>query len=134
MNVLVTQLRLILCDSMDCSPPDSSVHGNFQATVLEWVAISFSRGSSWPRDQTYDSWIAGRFFIIWATRRVREREVSFMPVKFTDGWNCANINRNEHKRRRRLQMKNSELHFGYNRLKFSEGLQKVVSNSYTEMY
>ena len=37
---------------MDCSPLDSSVHGIFQARVLEWVAISFSRGSSQPRDQT----------------------------------------------------------------------------------
>ena len=132
MKVLVTQLCLILCDPTDCSPPGSSVRGNFQARILEWVAISFSRRSSWPRDQTYDSCIAGRFFIIWATRTVREREVSFMPVKFNDGWNYANINRNEHKRKRRLQMNNGELHFGYNRLKFSEGLQKVVSSSYTE--
>ena len=37
---------------MDCSPPGSSVHGNFQARILEWVAISYSRGSSPPRDQT----------------------------------------------------------------------------------
>ena len=45
---------------MDCSPPGSSIHGIFQARMLEWVAISFSRGSSWPRDQTRVSWIAGR--------------------------------------------------------------------------
>ena len=37
---------------MDCSPPGSSVHGIFQARILEWVAISSSRGSSVPRDQT----------------------------------------------------------------------------------
>jgi len=42
-----------LCDLMDYSPPSSSVHGIFQARILEWVAISFSRGSSWPRDQTH---------------------------------------------------------------------------------
>ena len=42
------QLRLILCDSMDCSPPGSSVHGILQATILEWVAMSSSRGSSHP--------------------------------------------------------------------------------------
>ena len=42
-------------DPMDCSPPGSSVHGIFQARVLEWVAISFSRGSSRPRDQTWVS-------------------------------------------------------------------------------
>ena len=44
-----------LCDSMDCSPPDSSIHGILQARILEWVAISFSRGSSQPRDQTWVS-------------------------------------------------------------------------------
>ena len=45
----VAQLCLTLCDPMDCSLPGSSVHGIFQATVLEWIAISFSRGSSQPR-------------------------------------------------------------------------------------
>ena len=42
----VSQLCLTLCDPMDCSIPGSSVHGIFLAKVLEWVAISFSRGSS----------------------------------------------------------------------------------------
>ena len=42
-----------LCDPMDCSPPGSSVHGISQARILEWVAISFSTGSSWPRDGTH---------------------------------------------------------------------------------
>ena len=51
-----------------CSPPGSSVHGNLQARILEWVAISFSRGSSRPRDQTHVSRIAGRCFNLWATR------------------------------------------------------------------
>ena len=53
---------------MDCSPPGSSVHGIFQARILEWVAIFFSRGSSWPRDVTQVSHITGRLFTIWATR------------------------------------------------------------------
>ena len=53
---------------MDCSPPGSSVHGILQARILEWVAISFSRGSSQPRDQTQISCTAGRFLTIWATR------------------------------------------------------------------
>ena len=44
-----------LCDPMDCSPPGSSVHGIFQTRILEWVAISYSRGSSQPKDQTYIS-------------------------------------------------------------------------------
>ena len=57
-----------LCDPMDCSLPGSSVHGIFQARVLEWVAISFSRESSQPRDWTRVSHIAGRRFIVWATR------------------------------------------------------------------
>ena len=53
---------------MDCSLLGSSVHGIFQARVLEWIAIFFSRGSSWPRNRTRVSRIAGRHFIIWATR------------------------------------------------------------------
>ena len=46
----VSQSCLTLCDPIDCGPPGSSVHGVFQARILEWVAISFSRGSSQPRD------------------------------------------------------------------------------------
>ena len=42
-----------LCDPMDCSPPGSSLHGIFQTRILQWVAISFSRGPSWPSNQTY---------------------------------------------------------------------------------
>ena len=53
---------------MDCNPPGSSVHGIFQARVLEWVAISFSRRSSQPRDRTQVSHTAGRLFTVWATR------------------------------------------------------------------
>ena len=43
--------RVRLCDPVDCSPPGSSIHGILQARLLEWVAISFSRGSSLPRDE-----------------------------------------------------------------------------------
>ena len=60
----VAQSCPTLCDPMDCSLPGSSVHGIFQARILEWVAISFSRGSSQPRDQTRVSLIAGRRFTI----------------------------------------------------------------------
>ena len=63
----VAQLFPTLCNSMDCSPPGSSIHEIFQVRVLDWVAISFSRGSSWPRDQTRVSGIAGRFFTISVT-------------------------------------------------------------------
>ena len=55
-------------DSVDCSPPGSPVHGILQARILEWVAISFSRGSSWSRNWTRVSCIAGRWFTNWATR------------------------------------------------------------------
>ena len=64
----VTQSCPTLCDPMDCSPPGSSVHGILQARILEWVAISFSRGSSRPRDWTQVSRIVGRCFNLWATR------------------------------------------------------------------
>ena len=60
-----------------CLSPGSSVHGIFQARILEWVAISFSRGSSWPRDWTQVSHIAGRLFTVWATREsLRKMEIS----------------------------------------------------------
>ena len=64
----VAQLCLTLCDPMDCSLPGSSVHRIFQARVLEWAAISFSRGSSQPRDWTQVSCIASRHFTVWGTR------------------------------------------------------------------
>ena len=61
---LVTQSSPTLSESMDCSPPGSSVHGILQARILEWVAMLSSRGSSQPRDQTQVSRIAGGFFTI----------------------------------------------------------------------
>ena len=66
-TVLVTQSCPTLCKTHRCSPPISPVHGILQARILEWVVNSFSRGYSWPRDQTQVSCIAGRFFSIWAT-------------------------------------------------------------------
>ena len=55
-------------DHIICSPPGSSVHGILQARILEWVAIPFCKGSSWPGDQIQVSCITGRFFTIWAPR------------------------------------------------------------------
>ena len=52
MKVLVTQSCLTLCNPMDCSLPGSSVHKIFQARILEWITMSYSRGSSQPRDGT----------------------------------------------------------------------------------
>ena len=63
-NKCVAQSCPTLCNPMDCSLWGSSVHGIFQARVLEWVAISFSRGSSRPRDWTRVSCIAGRHFTL----------------------------------------------------------------------
>ena len=59
-----------VCDPMDCSPPGSSVHGISQARILEWIAISFSRGSSQPRDQTLISCISKRILYHWAAIRL----------------------------------------------------------------
>ena len=61
---VVTPSCLTLCDPMDCRPPSSSVHGILQARILEWVAIAFFKGSSQPKDQTWVSYIAGRFFTV----------------------------------------------------------------------
>ena len=61
----VTQSCPTLCDPMDCSLPVSSIPGILQAGILEWVAISFSRRFSQPRDRTWVSRIAGRRFTIW---------------------------------------------------------------------
>ena len=64
---LVTKSCPTLCNSMDCSPLGSSVHGILQARILEWVAIPFTRASSWPRDWTQVCCITGRFFNVWAS-------------------------------------------------------------------
>ena len=56
---------------MDCSLSGSSIHGIFQASVLEWIAISFSRGLSWPRKWTRVSRTAGKRFTVWATREAQ---------------------------------------------------------------
>ena len=86
-----TQSCPTLYDPTDCSPPGSSVHGILRARILEWVAISFSRGSSQPRNQTQVSCMAGRFFTIWATREAKNTGVAchfLVQVSFrTQGMN-----------------------------------------------
>ena len=67
----VSQSCLTLCNPMDCTLTGSSVHGIFQVTVLEWLAISFSRASSWPRFRTRVSHFAGSRFTLWANREAR---------------------------------------------------------------
>ena len=69
--VCVCVSHTVISDSlwpMDCSSPGSSVHGIFQATILEWIAIPVSRASSWARDWTWVFRVAGKVFAIWATR------------------------------------------------------------------
>ena len=65
----------LFSDPIACSPPGSSVCGISQARILKWVAIPFFRGSSRPRDQTWVSCIAGRFFTVWATREAPHKEL-----------------------------------------------------------
>ena len=77
----VAQLCLIPCDPMDCNFPGFSVHGIFQARVPERVVISFSRGSSPPRDWTQVSLIAGRRLTVWATRETHKEDRQ-MYLKF----------------------------------------------------
>ena len=71
---------LTLHNTIDCSPLGPSVHGIFQARILEQVAISFSRGSSQPRDWTQISCIAGRFFTVRATK---ETLISYVLSHFS---------------------------------------------------
>ena len=72
----VTQSCLTLCDPVDCDLLGFSVHGILEARILEWIAISFPRGSSQPRDQTQVSRIGGRRFNLWATRETSIRVFS----------------------------------------------------------
>ena len=66
---LVAKSCPTLCDPMDCRLPGSSVHGLSQTRILEWVAISFSGGSFWPRDRTGVSYIGRWFLYHWAIRK-----------------------------------------------------------------
>ena len=70
-------------DPMDCSLTGTSVHGISQARILEWVAISFSKGSSQARDQIQISYIAGGFFIIWATREAPYIHIYILFIFFS---------------------------------------------------
>ena len=85
--MLVTQSCLTLCNPMNCSPPGSSVHGILQASILEWVAIPFSKGSSQPRDQNRVSHIAGRFkccfllyYEVWMMIKIKCDTLSYQSI------------------------------------------------------
>ena len=79
------QLCLTLCDTTDCSPPGSSVYRIFQTRILEWVAMSFSRGSFWPRGQTYVSSISC------IGRRVLYQWVTWKALLSTYGFSITSI-------------------------------------------
>ena len=83
-SCLVTQSRLTLYDPLNCSsPPGSSVQGIFQARILEWVATSSSKGSSWPRDWTHISCVsctAGRFFTTEPPGKPRKLQIQYREV------------------------------------------------------
>ena len=80
-KMLLSQSCLTLFNPMDYSPPGSSVHGILQARILEWITISFSRGSSWSRDRIQVSCIAGRFFTIWDTREASHMKKDDIETK-----------------------------------------------------
>ena len=73
----VAQSCPTLCDPVDCSLPGFFVHGILQARILEWFTISFSRGSSQPRDGTRISHIVGRCLNLWATREVNRVQIPY---------------------------------------------------------
>ena len=75
MCIKLPQSCLTLCNPMDDSPPGFSVHWILQARILEWFAMSSSRGSSRPRDHAHVSCIAGRFFSIWVTRSLGTHKI-----------------------------------------------------------
>ena len=77
-----------LCDPVDCSSPGSIVHGILQVRILDRVAISFSKESSWPRDQTCISCIAGRFCTVWA---IREAQSGF--TDYAKAFDCVDHNK-----------------------------------------
>jgi len=81
----VVQSCLTLCDPIDCSLPGSSIHGIFQARILEWLTISSSRGSFWPRDQTCISCVScigKHVFYHWVTWKA-QAEAYFMSIPET---------------------------------------------------
>ena len=86
-------LCLTLCDPIDYSPPDSSVHGISQTRILEWVAISFSRRSSRPRDRTCISCLAGGPFPTEPPRKPPMLLVQFSSVTQSCPTLCDPTNR-----------------------------------------
>ena len=89
-KVMVAQSHLSFCDSMDCSLPDTSVHGILQARTLDHAAIPFSMESSQPRDRTWVSYIVVRFFIIWAISKAPITSL-YLKVKVLVAQSCLTL-------------------------------------------
>ena len=90
------------CDPKDCNPPGSSANGISQARILEWVAIFFSRGSSWPKDQTHVSH-TGRWVLYHGANR--------KPVNYHSWWKNPKLNKTHPKTQthfRRLEIKSNK--------------------------
>ena len=87
MKVLFAQSCPTLCDPMDHSPPWSFIHEIFQTRILEWISIPFSRGSFWPRDWTWVCCTEGRFFTVWAIRKVQYLP-STIKICVQDSYHC----------------------------------------------
>ena len=94
------QLYLTLCDSKNCSPPGSSVHGILQARILEWVVTSPSRGSSRPRDHTHVSYVStGRRVLYHYCHLGSLLYVSLirfllslgLPICHSPAWECSSL-------------------------------------------
>ena len=88
-EMLLAQSCSTICDPEDCSLPGSSVHRIFQTRILEWVAISFSRGSTQPRDRTHVSWVSytGRWTLYHSTTWA-----VLINVCHTHGWLTSTVN------------------------------------------
>ena len=84
LNSIMEDEELTLSLLLSFYTPFSSLHRIFQSKILEWIVVSFSRGSSWPRDQTWVSCIAGRFFPVWAIgKSLKERNSIYESVSHT---------------------------------------------------
>ena len=81
---------LTLCNPMDCSPPGSSVHGILQARILQWVAISFSRGASRPRDRNCVSYVSCSYFsvLIWTSLEAQTAK-NLPAIQETQVWSLG---------------------------------------------
>ena len=90
----VAQSCPTLCDPVDGNLLGFSIHGIFQARILEWIAISFSRRSSQPRDQTQVSRIGGRRFNLWSTREaaiLTTRHITGSVAGTVTFWDCDTV-------------------------------------------